>query len=210
MKTNMRDKCPFLFMSIVAQQQTDDDTICCLSVCLTVIWSLATFPDWLLNYPLYSYDIRMKSSMMPIFMCSENKANTLLHLQESTSTWRPLVAIAQCVTVLCVLIGLCALSLIIDFCARWSRLVCLLSLIIDLIQATPPSSEPTSTRGVISYSPHSSHCDTTSQLLCRHHRCMEWHHFISLLLVQLLTSIIWSKYEILFSHGNVGTNFWLA
>ena len=58
----------------------------------------------------------MKSSMMPIFMCSENKANTLLHVQEST--WRPLVVIAQCVTVLCVLIGLCALSLIIDFCAR--------------------------------------------------------------------------------------------
>ena len=60
----------------------------------------------------------MKSSMMPIFMCSENKANTLLHVQESTSTWRPLVVIAQCVTVLCVLIGLCALSLIIDICAR--------------------------------------------------------------------------------------------
>ena len=114
--THMRDKC--LFMSIVAQQQTDDDIICCLSACLTVIWSLATFPDWLLSYPLYSYDIRMKSSMMPIFGCGENKAlasplicaNTLLQVQESTSTWRPLVVIAQCVTVLCVLIGLCACS----------------------------------------------------------------------------------------------------
>ena len=78
----------------------------------------------------------LHTSLMPFFV------QILCCMCNEWATWRQLV-IALCVTELCAHRPVCS------------------TLVVDLIHATPPSSDPTSTRGVISYSVHSSHCDTS-------------------------------------------------
>ena len=77
-----------------------------------------------------------------ILCCTCNKSNSLVHVQRVGN----MVPTGDC--------PVCDRAL----CAH--RPVCS-TLVVDLIHATPPSSEPTSTRGGISYSTHSSHCDTS-------------------------------------------------